>query len=172
MSSSPSKKNQTRRAFFSDVTASTALAAAAIAQLGSPVAAMAQEKKAPLDSLRMPKNLPPWRNVVDTSLLAAVNISGPGQEAEGRVKFSAPTKEDYSAPAIAEKHLTVNYETGKAGLTEDGKLQGILSMDDIVLRASSAGATTPPEVTSGEALDTLQGIYKSRPSRARIITQL
>lgn len=69
-----------------------------------------------------PKNLPPWRNVVDTSLLSAVNISGPGQEAEGRVKFSAPTKEDYSAPAIAEKHLTVNYETGKAGLTVDGKL--------------------------------------------------
>ena len=57
-------------------------------------------------------------------------------------------------------------------LNENGKLQGILSMDDIVLRASSAGAATPPEITSGEALDTLQGIYKSRPSRARIITQL
>jgi CBS domain-containing protein len=56
-------------------------------------------------------------------------------------------------------------------LNEDGKLQGILSMDDIVLRASSVRAATPPEVTYGEALNTLQEIYKSRPSRARIITQ-
>ena len=60
MSSSTSKKNKTRRAFFSDVTASTALAAVAMAQLGSQTAAMAQEKKEPLDSLRVPQNLPPW----------------------------------------------------------------------------------------------------------------
>jgi len=44
MSSITSKKNQTRRAFFSDLTASTALAAMALAQLGSPTAAMAQEQ--------------------------------------------------------------------------------------------------------------------------------
>jgi len=60
MSSNTGNKNQTRRAFFSDVTASTALAAVAMTQLGSRTAAMAQEKKESLDSLRMPKNLPPW----------------------------------------------------------------------------------------------------------------
>jgi hypothetical protein len=60
MSSSTGKRNQTRRAFFGDVTASTALAAVAMAQLGSLTTAMAQDKKEPLESPRMPKNLPPW----------------------------------------------------------------------------------------------------------------
>ncbi len=60
MSFSPGKKNQTRRAFFSNVTASTALAAMAMAQLGPQTAATAQGGKEPLDSFRMPKNLPPW----------------------------------------------------------------------------------------------------------------
>ena len=58
MSSDNGKKNQTRRAFFSDLTASTALAAVALAQLGSPAAAMAQDK--PSDNFREPPNLPPW----------------------------------------------------------------------------------------------------------------
>jgi hypothetical protein len=60
MSAVSNKNNKTRRAFFSDVTASTALAALAMAQLGSPPGTMAQEKKEPSDSLRMPQNLPPW----------------------------------------------------------------------------------------------------------------
>jgi len=59
MSSRTSKKPQTRRAFFSDVTASTALAAVAMAQLGSPMATMAQEKKNPMEGFRG-ENLPPW----------------------------------------------------------------------------------------------------------------
>ena len=59
MSSNTSNKNQSRRAFFSDVTASTALAAVAMAQLGSPTAAMAQEKKSPREGFRG-KDLPPW----------------------------------------------------------------------------------------------------------------
>ena len=60
MNSNISKKNQTRRAFFSDVTASSALAALAMAQLGSPTAATAQEQKKPMDSLGVPPNPPPW----------------------------------------------------------------------------------------------------------------
>jgi hypothetical protein len=59
MSSDNGKKDKTRRAFFSDVTTSTALAAIAMAQLGSPTAAMAQEQKKPLNSLGMPPNPPP-----------------------------------------------------------------------------------------------------------------
>jgi hypothetical protein len=53
------KKEKTRRAFFSEVTASTALAAIAMTQLGSPTAAAAQGKKS-LNSLGMPPNPPLW----------------------------------------------------------------------------------------------------------------
>ena len=60
MRSGTGKKNQTRRAFFSDVTASAALTALAMAQLGPHPSAIAQEKKEPLNSLRVPPNLPPW----------------------------------------------------------------------------------------------------------------
>ncbi len=65
MSSGTGKKDKTRRAFFSDVTASTALAAVAMAQLGSPAAAGAQQKREPGDSPWMPKNLPPWPKGTD-----------------------------------------------------------------------------------------------------------
>ncbi len=54
---------------------------------------------------------------------------------------------------------------------DDGKLEGILSMDDIVLQASPELPTTPPGVTSGEALGALQGIYKSRPVRRKIVIE-
>ncbi len=60
MKSGTGKKNQTRRAFFSDVTASAALTALAMAQLGPQRTAMAQEKKEPLNSLTALPNLPPW----------------------------------------------------------------------------------------------------------------
>lgn len=60
MSAIRNKDNRSRRTFFRDVTASTALAALTIAQLSSPNAAIAQEKKGSSDNLRMPKNLPPW----------------------------------------------------------------------------------------------------------------
>ena len=60
MGSGTGKKNPTRRAFFSEITASTALTALAMAQLGSRTAAIAQEKKQPLESMRAPSKLPPW----------------------------------------------------------------------------------------------------------------
>jgi hypothetical protein len=60
MSSITGKKNQTRRAFFSDLTASTALTAMVLAQLGSPTAAVAQEQKNPPGSMRKMPDLPPW----------------------------------------------------------------------------------------------------------------
>lgn len=60
MSSDKGKTDKTRRAFFSDVTASTALAAIAMAQLVSPTAAVAQDQKKSLNTLGMPSNTPPW----------------------------------------------------------------------------------------------------------------
>ncbi len=59
MSSSTDKKNQSRRAFFSDVTATSALAALALAQLNVPEAAGAQAKKQPSEWLNG-ENVPPW----------------------------------------------------------------------------------------------------------------
>ncbi len=59
MSSDKGTKETNRRAFFSEVTASTALAAIAMAQLGAPSAAMAQGEKS-LNGLGMPPNPPPW----------------------------------------------------------------------------------------------------------------
>ena len=56
---SSSSKNQSRRAFFSNVTAASALAAVAMAQLSSPKASMAQEGKKPYNGLRG-ENIPPW----------------------------------------------------------------------------------------------------------------
>jgi hypothetical protein len=58
MSSGTSKKNQTRRAFFSNVTATSALAAVAMAQLSSPTATRAQEQKS-FEGFREEK-VPPW----------------------------------------------------------------------------------------------------------------
>lgn len=60
MSSSDCKEKQTRRAFFSEVTASTALAAVAMAQLGQPTEAIAQAAGKPQNTLGVPSNLPPW----------------------------------------------------------------------------------------------------------------
>jgi mannose-6-phosphate isomerase-like protein (cupin superfamily) len=60
MSSNKGNNNQTRRAFFSEVTASSAMAALAMAQFGSQTEAMAQEKKQPMNTLGVPSNIPPW----------------------------------------------------------------------------------------------------------------
>ena len=59
MSSGTSNKNHTRRAFFSNVTATSALAAVAMAQLSSPTATRAQEQKKSFEGFREEK-VPPW----------------------------------------------------------------------------------------------------------------
>jgi CBS domain-containing protein len=41
----------------------------------------------------------------------------------------------------------------------EGRLQGILSMDDVVLHAESAGAGKPPEVSPDAVIRTLKAIY-------------
>ena len=62
MSAVPSDDNgPTRRAFFMDVAGGAAgiAAASALAQLGAPAAAMAQEPEKELEGMRVP-NVPPW----------------------------------------------------------------------------------------------------------------
>ncbi|HKB70759.1 MAG TPA: CBS domain-containing protein [Thermoanaerobaculia bacterium] len=48
---------------------------------------------------------------------------------------------------------------------EDGKLQGILSIDDVVLRSEEAMETTHSTVSFGDAVRTLKAIYGERPPR-------
>ncbi len=60
MSSGTRKQSKTRRAFFGDITTSTALAALAMLQIGLRSTTIAQETEEPRDSLRAPQNLPPW----------------------------------------------------------------------------------------------------------------
>lgn len=59
MKTGAGKKNRTRRAFFSEVTASAALTALAMTQLGPQTAAIAQDNEGS-NNLRSPAKLPPW----------------------------------------------------------------------------------------------------------------
>lgn len=66
-----------------------------------------------------PESLPSWRSLTDTSILEAVGeklrATG-GQAAEGAFKFTAPTKEEASAPAFATRSVTVNFAVDSAEL--------------------------------------------------------
>ena len=46
-----------------------------------------------------------------------------------------------------------------------GKLQGILSIDDVVLRSEEAMETTHSAISFGDAVRTLKAIYGERPPR-------
>jgi len=69
-----------------------------------------------------PVDIPPWRNITDTSLLTSLNLSGSGYEAEGAMTFTAPTAQEASAPAFANKKVQILYESGSARLSEDGRV--------------------------------------------------
>jgi NitT/TauT family transport system substrate-binding protein len=69
-----------------------------------------------------PVDIPPWRNITDSSLMASLNLTGSGYEAEGAVAFTAPTAQQVSAPAFANKKVQIQYETGSARLSEDGRV--------------------------------------------------
>lgn len=69
-----------------------------------------------------PVTIPPWRNITNTLALQSLNLVGKGHEAEGSMPFTAPTPSEASAPAIAQKSATVNFEFASAILSEDGKL--------------------------------------------------
>lgn len=50
-------------------------------------------------------------------------------------------------------------------LDADGKLQGMLSMDDVVIHAEQSRSKMPAEVSYGETIGTLKAICKSRALR-------
>ncbi len=68
-----------------------------------------------------PANVPSWKNIVDTSLLASLSLSGPAHAAEGAVRFAPPTAAEYKKEAFAEKKVQVQYDFNSDTLTDDGK---------------------------------------------------
>ncbi len=69
------------------------------------------------------KIAPPWRNVINTGAVQAADrvLSGPGYESEATPTFSAPTEAEKTKPALANKPVSINFETGKFTLTENAK---------------------------------------------------
>jgi len=69
----------------------------------------------------VPETIQSWREVADPSLLRSITLVGSQHNAEGAVKFSAPSVADETVAAYAEKPIKVSYAFGSSALTEDGK---------------------------------------------------
>lgn len=82
--------------------------------------------------------VPAWRSIINTSFLSNLNLYGPGHEAEGADKFSAPTTADVKAPIFAEKAITVNFKTNSAVLSEQDKLKIRANLGDTSKEFSGA----------------------------------
>jgi CBS domain-containing protein len=52
-------------------------------------------------------------------------------------------------------------------VNDEGSLEGIVSMDDIVLQAKKGNGKKKPDVSYGEVVETLQAIYENRRARSR-----
>ncbi len=76
---------------------------------------------------------PPWRNVTNSSAISAANgrLLGPGYAAESQPDFSAPSASEKSAPALAVKPITINFNTNEFRLTENAKTLIDLQLADI-----------------------------------------
>ncbi|MBP6183365.1 MAG: OmpA family protein [Saprospiraceae bacterium] len=68
------------------------------------------------------KMAPPWRNVIYTGAVqAAAALSGPGFTAEETPAFTPPTESERKAPALANKQVSINFDSGKFTLSENAK---------------------------------------------------
>ncbi len=79
------------------------------------------------------KEAPAWRNVIWTASIQAANekLTGPAYAAEASKTFSAPTNEAKTAPAIANKPVSINFASGKYQLDENSKTIIDLQFSDI-----------------------------------------
>ncbi len=79
------------------------------------------------------KEAPAWRTAIWTSAIQDANdkLVGPQYAAEASKTFSAPTAEDKSAPAIANKPVSINFASGKFQLDENSKTIIDLQFADI-----------------------------------------
>jgi len=64
------------------------------------------------------KNPVAWRNISNTSIVEAMNITT-NQESEGSVKFTAATQEIKQKEAMSNKTITINFDNNSSTLSDD-----------------------------------------------------
>ncbi len=79
------------------------------------------------------KEAPAWRNAIWTSAIqdASERLTGPQYAAEASKTFSTPTANEKSAPAIADKPISITFASGKYQLDENSKTIIDLQFSDI-----------------------------------------
>jgi NitT/TauT family transport system substrate-binding protein len=88
-------------------------------------------------SINLAKDVPSWRNVVDTSLIREINLSGNGHEAEQSKTYTTPTKADTTAKAISTKRVTITFASNSSTL--DGNAKYIINKEFLdIARACSS----------------------------------
>jgi NitT/TauT family transport system substrate-binding protein len=71
----------------------------------------------------MDGTVPPFRSVIYLGAVQSsdVNLTGQAHAAEGRKTFAPSTPAEATAPAIASKPISINFESGKFNLSENAK---------------------------------------------------
>ncbi|MDD5589168.1 MAG: phosphate ABC transporter substrate-binding/OmpA family protein [Candidatus Nanoarchaeia archaeon] len=84
-------------------------------------------------------DLPPWRQIINTSIIQGINLNGNSQAAEGQIYFSKMdnTTGD-SIQAMSTKKLTITFDSGSSVLDANAKY--IIQMGVADLAKSFAGA--------------------------------
>jgi NitT/TauT family transport system substrate-binding protein len=65
--------------------------------------------------------VPPWRTLAYPAFIRSSTLTGPEQLAEGGTKFTAPTPELATVPAISSKKVTIEFPSGSWALTDEAK---------------------------------------------------
>jgi NitT/TauT family transport system substrate-binding protein len=70
-----------------------------------------------------PDNVPPWRTITDISILQAIKdkFNSPEDAAEIGTTFTKPTEVMKTAPAVATKRVTINFNTGVSVLSDEAR---------------------------------------------------
>lgn len=66
-------------------------------------------------------NVPPWRTIAYPAFIRSSALTGPEQVAEGGTKFTAPTPDLATVPAISSKKVTIEFPSGSWALTDEAK---------------------------------------------------
>lgn len=64
----------------------------------------------------------PWREVIDTSVIRSVNLSGNMHLAEGRKNFTAPTAEMATTSGVSTRQVTISFEPNSSRLDQNAKI--------------------------------------------------
>lgn len=78
-----------------------------------------------------PAKVPTWRQVVDTSVLTSLNLTGSEHAAEAGATFTAPTAVEAKAEAFSTKRVSITFDSGSAVLDDNAKQVIDLSFAEI-----------------------------------------